>query len=224
MLHVRQFRHNSAVIEAKAKQIIAKLRQYHRLGQTSDPAKIKSTVDLAVEYGIGVNTAFKARAFARLYTQRELNALCGLRRPDDLPLNWAYVPYLLTVKDKRQRAQFEKQAAKRGWTAPELYAEIRRKRPNERKAAGGGRPPKPTKVAGAGLSWIIQQSNTWIRYCNAIRPALVDLKFGRQPQRAHKEVESSISVLHQLAQSAEGLATSLTKQLAASTKKMGRAK
>jgi hypothetical protein len=145
----KKFRHRPSVIKAKAKRIIDKLKDYHHLGQlndrqtpesTFDLAVKQSTVDLAVKKGIGINTAFKARAFARHYTQRELEALCRLRRPDGLPLNWAYVPYLLTVKDKRQRAQFEKQAAKIGWTAPELYAEIRRKLPTQRKP-GGGRPP-----------------------------------------------------------------------------------
>ena len=139
-----------------------------------------------------------------------------------MPLNWAYVPYLLTVKDKQKRAEFQKQAAKKGWTAPELYAEIRRKLPTQRKP-GGGRPPKRTKVAGSGLSRIIQESKTWLRYCEAIRPALVDLKFGRQPKRAYEEVEKAISALHKVAQSAEGLATCLAKQLATSKKKRRRA-
>jgi hypothetical protein len=148
----------------------------------------------------------------------------GLKSRDVLRLALnGYVPYLLTVKDKQKRAQFERQAEKMGWTAPELYAEIRRKLPTQRKP-GGGRPPNRTKVTGSGLSRMIQESRTWLRYSEATRPALVDFKFGRQPQRAYEEVAKAISALPEVAQSAEGLATCLTKQLATSKKKLHRAK
>jgi hypothetical protein len=103
VLQARTFRNDSAVIEKRAQEIVGKLRYYHQLGQTSQSDK-RTTVELAVENGIGISTAFKARAFARLYEKKELNNLCKLRRPDGLPLNWAYVPYLLTVKDREKRA------------------------------------------------------------------------------------------------------------------------
>ena len=214
MLKAREFRHDSAVIEAKAQQIIRKLRRYHHLGQPGDPKKRRSTVELAAKSGIGVNTAFKARAFARLYTQSELDALCRRRRPDDLPLNWAYVPYLLTVKDKRQRAQFEMQAAKLGWTAPELYAEIRRKLPTQRKP-GGGWPPNRPRISGSGLSRIIQESKTWLRYCEAIRPALTARRREKGLQRDIEKREQAIIELRRVARSAEEVANSLAKDLAA---------
>ena len=99
MLQARDFQHDPAVIEAKARRIIALLRKYHALGQPSK-SKPKPMVDVAKAHRIGVYTAYKARAFATAYSKRELEALCRLRRPDGLPLSWAYVPYLLTVKDR----------------------------------------------------------------------------------------------------------------------------
>ena len=89
MFRVRDFEHDHSVVEAEAKQIIGKLRRYHRLGQPGDPRNLKSTVNMAGTGGPWYRHSIQVRAFARLYTRRELDALCSMRRLDGLPLNWA---------------------------------------------------------------------------------------------------------------------------------------
>ena len=44
MLKAREFRPRPVVIEAKAKQIIRKLRRYHWLGQLGDPKPTRSAL------------------------------------------------------------------------------------------------------------------------------------------------------------------------------------
>lgn len=73
-----------------------------------------------------------------------------------MSLHWGYIPYLLTlpVETKAQlqrRSRIQKEAVRRGWTAPELYAEIKRHFPTHRRQSSGSlggrkRKPKSTEV------------------------------------------------------------------------------
>ena len=89
----------------------------------------------------------KARAFARGYTARELDELCRLRKPDGIPFHFGYIPYFLTVHPKKERQKIQRQAAERGWTAPELNAHIQQTRGGPQ--CGGGRPLKKPVTVGA---------------------------------------------------------------------------
>ena len=113
-------RHAPAV-ERKADKMIAKLREYHRLGSECNLLAPRSEWrEFADEQAISPNTMRKARALARQYTKRELAELCRLRKPDGIPSHFGYIPYFLTVHPKNKRRNIQRQAAERGWTAPEL--------------------------------------------------------------------------------------------------------
>jgi hypothetical protein len=72
----------------------------------------------------------KMKAFARRYTRRELDALCEGRRPNGLPLHWGYIPVLLAIEgrhNKAEREKFQELAIVKGWTVPELCRQVRRR-------------------------------------------------------------------------------------------------
>ncbi len=121
------------------------------------------------------DTLRKARTFAARYSAEDLDELCDLRRNDsELPLHWGHVQYLITVANKRARSQFAKQAAKNSWTAPQLYAEIRRHR-KKPSGVGGGReiniPEEPIDC----LRDIASRVEPWRRRCEQYSAKLTAL-------------------------------------------------
>lgn len=157
----------------------------------------------------------KCRAFARHYTSAELKKLCSLRRRpnevqrrrglDGLPLQWGHVAYLFTVADKSERAELQQLAADQAWTAPELYAEIRRRGGKPKRH--GGRPVKLPTSATACVRQIITEASPWLRRCNAFQKSVNTWKL---PRNADRELAANAATtLNQLARSAEKLAKAL---------------
>jgi hypothetical protein len=187
--------------------MIAKLRTYHRLGQEANlPASKRSTKQFGERHKLHLETARKVRAFGRLYSQKELKELCSLYRPNGLPLQWGHVTFLLTVADKATRATLQRRAAAEGWTAPVLYAEIRRRHlgGSSRK---GGRPVKVPSTPTACLRQIITEGQPWLKRCESMRDALADMKLKRKGDR-DMAVEAA-ALLRNLARHAGMLAKEL---------------
>ena len=69
---------------------------------------------------------------------RNLEELIKLRRPDGMPLHWGHVVYLITLDRKKDRKRLQKQAAREGWSAPELHAAIQGR---SGRRCGSGWPP-----------------------------------------------------------------------------------
>ena len=117
-------------------------------------------------------TMRQACRFAKLYaSEKDLKELCALRRPNGLPLQWGHVPLLLTVKDQSERREFQQRAADEGWTAPQLYAEIRRSRGVSTNSHAGRPVNKPTSPESC-LRRIIADAKPWIRQCQEMEAVL----------------------------------------------------
>lgn len=148
----------SAPLTEKAKEMLTKLEEHYRRGQTanvaSDPGKLQRTL------GLNEFTFRKERQFAKTYSEDEFQHLCALRRggaTDAKPLHWGHVVYLLTIEDKGKRRQFEKQAAERNWTAPQLLQAIRQEFPETKNK--GGRRLKPADTLDGRLEQLEFETN-----------------------------------------------------------------
>lgn len=71
---------------------------------------------------------YKARQFAEMYSQEELEELCSLRKPDGLPLGIGHVYQLIQVEGRGERKRLQKDAAKNCWSSRKLKAERMQKR------------------------------------------------------------------------------------------------
>ena len=103
-----------SALEAKGQAMITKIWSHYRRGAEANEAQQAGRQfpkDFAAEHGISVNTLRWEKRFAARYTKRQVEALCGLRRPNGLPLHWGHVMYLLGVDDLTQRKELERQAA-----------------------------------------------------------------------------------------------------------------
>lgn len=125
--------HRSAGTAARALRMERQLRKQHALGRAAIEARESktetSTKQFAESNDLSEHMVRKLKTFARAYSDEELDQLCALRRPNGLPLHWGYVNYLLAAESrggKKARRKFEKLAAANGWTAPQMYAAIRR--------------------------------------------------------------------------------------------------
>lgn len=121
--------------QSKAEQIANRLRSHHRLGSLANDRRLSED-----ELGrLNEYTLDKFQAFARDYSQDELNELCSGSRPNGLPLHWGYIPYLLAIQAKQAakigvgrkhrsaiaaRRKFQRLAIDNGWSVAELRAAI----------------------------------------------------------------------------------------------------
>lgn len=121
-----------ASVEVKASRMEARLREMHALGRTAEHAEEngKSTSKFAVGQPYSEHTLRKLKAFARHFSQVDLDELCRARRPNGLPLHWGYIPYLLAIESKHGRTSRQKLqtlALEEGWTVPQLNREVRKR-------------------------------------------------------------------------------------------------
>ena len=93
----------------KESEAEAQLRAYHALGRKVlariKDGKLDVTTLRALheETGHGFDNLRKARVFARLYTEGQLDQLCALRTPGGMPLPWRYVQQLLKLPPGERR-------------------------------------------------------------------------------------------------------------------------
>jgi hypothetical protein len=205
-----------AARDRKKNQILARLRLYHRIGRTANrnANKLHSAMPseeivlrFAQEDGINEVSLRKARAFAREYDAADLDEFCGLRRPNGQPLHWGHVPYLLLAENKKHRKALQRQVAKYGWTPPQLYAEIRRQRPEPKRR--GGRPLKKLTSPGEALTQLIAAARLWLKRRELVETDLAAIRpedLGANHQQARS---LAIDVLRRLAAKAANLAAQL---------------
>lgn len=173
---------SAAGLVARAEQMERKLRQHYALGMQAIAAQAKrnvSTRDFAESRGLSEHTIRKLKAFARSYNQRELDQLCALRRPNGLPLHWGYVGYLLAADSaatkagkhgQEERERLAMLAAKKNWTAPELYAAIRQKFCRK---GGHGRSMVLSDDLETAVRKVQDEGRVWLRRWNLLSKKLV---------------------------------------------------
>lgn len=185
----------------KAKRMVDRLRAHHALGRQANESQL-STREFADKHGYNEHTMRKIRAFAREYDANGLDRLCALRRPNGLPLQWGHIPYLLTIKDRRQRLRIQERAAREGWTAPILNAAIPSK---FRSAAGHGRTMHRPATAVDGLRQLKTQSEIWLRRCSvnmeAVRAEVAGKHAGSDFRALTAELADVLDRIEKLAQS-----------------------
>jgi hypothetical protein len=99
-------------------------------------------MEFAERLGVRRDYVDKARQFASKYNNKQFDDLCALRRPDGMPLGRKHVVFLLSVKDKRQRARLQRMAADEAWGTRRLGEEITAIQGSQ---SSGGRRPRKTK-------------------------------------------------------------------------------
>ena len=172
----------AAAIEAKAERIAERVRDNYAMGREANAAEANpgtSTTAFAEQEGVDPGTLRRWKLFARLYSDKpgtgpngmsELDELCCLRRPNRLPLHWGFLPYLLSVKNRKKRRSFASEAAKNGWSPARLHLEIRR---SEGRHEGHGRsvelPARPADAA----QQVIREGRLWL---SRVRKLTTELK------------------------------------------------
>jgi hypothetical protein len=194
--------------DAKVERMVRTIRDYYALGCKAELRTEGTSIkEFAEEHGIGEMTMRQARAFARSYNTKDLDRLCSLRRPNGLPLQWGYIPYLLTVKDRQARADLQRRAARESWSAPELYAEIRLRWAKREPKSDAGRPVKTPKSPTKCLLQIVADGKPWIHRCQQIEKALGTMRRRPRQDLAHEATK----VLLELARHAGALAKQIGK-------------
>lgn len=199
---------NSA-IEAKAKRMADKLYAHHRLGLEALGSDL-STGKFAAAHGMNENTMRKIKAFARHYTGDELAELCRLRRPNGLPLQWGYIPYLLTISDKEERRRMQQRVIDNGWTAPQLARAVAKE---HRAPSGHGRPMKPPATPEAGLEQLMAEAQMWIRRCEVVMLKVEPGSMKPLGCGLRRRAEEAVRVLDKVQKTAEEAARELRARL-----------
>jgi len=160
--------------QAKVSRILDKVREFYELGEKSRdlPKSERSQFDEGC--GVDANRMRRARGFAREYGQGALKRFLSLRKPDGLPLHVGYVPYLLIVKDPKERRRLEVAAAKHGWTVPDLIAEIQRRHPTSQGAHG--RRVKPPAGLDLGIQQLVTTGILWKNRSDVVVPMVRNCK------------------------------------------------
>src|SRR3954452_581896 len=96
-------------------ETIDRLTRYHAIGiraleRNPSGAKFDSATihELSLQEDIDIDTARKARLFAKRYSKEELEELCQLRGRGGMPLGWSHIRYLMSVQDKTVRADLQR--------------------------------------------------------------------------------------------------------------------
>ena len=155
----------------EARQAVRELGDYYQLGLEVLEADRKNpnkrtyskhvSQDFADRLGVGRDYVDKARQFASSYTEKQLEELCSLRRPDGMSLGRRHVVALLSVKDKRQRRSLQRRAAEEGWGTRRLGEEITVLQGSG--SSGGRRPRGPDSVEDA-VAQVIKMCERWGRW------------------------------------------------------------
>lgn len=135
-------------------RIAQELRDYYQRGReilAHEGKKDVANEELMERYGVSTDQYFKTWAFAKYYTEDELEELCAA----EPPLHWSHVRELLvfggTGGGKANRAKLQADAINNGWTVNQLREAIQkvRRKTSRRRAAKkrGGRPFKYESVS-----------------------------------------------------------------------------
>ncbi len=153
----------------KESEAEAQLRAYHALGRKvlarikDGPLDVATLRELDEETGHGLDNLRKARVFARVYTEGQLDELCALRTPRGMPLPWRHVQQLLKLPPGEKRDALQRKAAERGWSLEELSAAITKKARSRQTRSDGGRPFLRPRTVADGLRRIVRHGDEWMR-------------------------------------------------------------
>jgi hypothetical protein len=144
--------------------MIARLREQYDLGKSAIQARDHgaSIAEFGAKHGYSEHTIRKIRAFARDFSESDLEELCTSFRPNGLPLHWGYISVLLAIQGKhgaKTRKKFQRWAIREGWTVPRLYREVR----DRLGVSGHGRPVQLPAEADEGLDTLTEAVELLLR-------------------------------------------------------------
>lgn len=111
---------------------IEALRKGYEVGRTvlqqfGEHAKPGMMGEVAKAYGYTLDATRKLRQFATTYTDDELEELCESCRKHERALGLVFIYRLVSIKNKRRRAAFQRQAIKEHWGHARFVRELRRR-------------------------------------------------------------------------------------------------
>lgn len=151
-----------AAVTAKAKRTVQRVKDHHAMGLEANAEQVKNgttTEEFAATKGVDSGALRRFKLFAKSYSAEQLDEFCNLRRRNDLPLHWGYLPYLLTVKNPKTRTEMAANAADNGWSPARLHAEIRKL---EGRPPGHGRRVELPKNPTDAIQQIVREGNLWL--------------------------------------------------------------
>ena len=128
--------------------------QANKQGERADGKYGRGVVaQFAREKGVSVEHVYKAKRFASLYSEQELDRFCRRRSPQGKSLGVDHVYVLIEVSDPKERRRLESEAAKRGWSVRDLKRERKKTKTDDSAVTHGGRPER----AAASTEDLVQQ-------------------------------------------------------------------
>lgn len=115
----------------------------------------------ADEHGMNEDTLRKARQFAELYSDDDLDELAGLCRRHECVLGTSFIILLVRVPDRKQRLRLQRKVTSEHWTASRLEQAITSRYGPRR--AGGRRPAIPRDAAEL-LGQVESMCDAWVRW------------------------------------------------------------
>ena len=193
-----------------------RLREFHTLGKQvleadkgSDPlAGGKRRRGVAKQFqnkqGLKRDQVDKARQFASMYSEQELNELCSLNTEDRTKrLTKSHVIRLLAVRNKRSRMKLAKQVVQDGWSVQRLGQEITK---SGKTSQGGRRPKRPATVDEAKhqIKSMVQQ---WVKWME-----MMDDSDGDQDVGIEDLPKSVVRTLARMTKSAEMVKATVSRE------------
>lgn len=152
---------------------IRRLREFHALGkrvlrvyEASQPladGQRRRGVAQAFNRRLGLqrDQVDKARQFAAMYSDEEVDKLCNLASRDGVrPITKSHVIRLLAVRSRRERHKLAKQVVNEQWSVQRLGIEICKRG----KVSNGGRRPKRPATVEKALEQIQRMAHRWERW------------------------------------------------------------
>jgi hypothetical protein len=185
--------------KARAQKTIQNVREHWVRGAKANAEREKHTPrELSERFKVNYHTLRKERRFARHYSEKDLEELLRLRRPNGTPLHWGHVMYLITVPHKKDRRELQKKAAKEGWSSPDLCKVVQQRYPD--RVVRGGRPQKIPSTREGGVRLMIEETDRWLRRFNGLWAA--SERGARTKAAALRELRSKLEEMAHLAESA----------------------
>jgi hypothetical protein len=153
--------------------------------------------NLGAETATARNRLMEARHFARLYDNKQLDALCSLGRKKGRPLSRLHVLQLIRVANARQRDALARKCSNESWSVGRLELEVRRLVPPRKY---GGRKQSPPRSTDEALLVTEQLLSSLIRW-----DSVVDVS-ARLPKKVR-------TPLLEISKAAQGLCESIRNEL-----------
>lgn len=127
--------------------------------------------ELSKESGYSEVAVYKARQFAKMYNQDELEELCSLGESEGQPLGIGHVHQLIQIKGAGERKRLQKAASKNCWSSRKLK-EKRKHKLGYQVATNVGRKPRRAANSDEALLQLAQHADQWMRWADALATTL----------------------------------------------------